>query len=146
MKTIKIILLVTLCFQLQQASAQTSYDITGNWVVDADKTFDSMGVQQKTKYNNMPQEKQQHIYELFENRTFRFYGDSLVQVRFQTDSVQKINGTYYYNSANRKLSINVKGTITQYNVEWLAQNKLKLVFLTASPQGLLNSLYLVLNN
>jgi len=139
------LMLIASLFVCRSSSAQSA-SIEGFWKVEAVATFANMEAAQKDRYSNMPLQKQQHIYKLFESRTFRFYSDSLVQVQFQDGTTKEINGKFRYEATSNRLSINVNGIITLYNIEWLPQNKMRLVFMTPSPQGLLNSLYLVQNH
>ncbi|TMI63719.1 MAG: hypothetical protein E6H07_13195 [Bacteroidetes bacterium] len=147
MKTIRIILFVGLCFQFQQAAAQTTYNMAGNWTVDADKTFDSMSVQQKVKYDNMPLQKRQEIKQSFQNRTFHFLDNTQAEISFTVQGNSKlIKGNWTYESDNKRLIINSEGKSSEYIIKWLDNNQVQLLFATVAPQGLLQSLFLLRNN
>jgi hypothetical protein len=147
MKSTRVILFLSVCILFQQAAAQTEYAITGNWRVDAERTFDSISVQQKAKYNSMPAAKQQEIKQSFQARTFYFYNDTRAEISFTVQNIPKqVIGSWNYEMSVQKLIINSGGKSAEYTVLWENSDHLRLVFGNTSPQGLLESLFLVRNH
>ena len=147
MKKILMLLIIIANALSQKVEAQQVSSINGSWSVNVERTFNAMDSFQKSKYNSMPQQKKSEVQQIFATRTFHFFNDSLVQVKFIVRGGQKqFNGTYSFNSNNHTLFIHSDGGNSSYTVEWLNDKEIKLVFSVLSPQGLLNSLYLNRNN
>ena len=133
--------------QLKLGYAQSTVEIVGNWVVDADKTFDSMDTKKKMRFDSMPLTKRQDIKQSFQGRVFHLYTDSRAEISFSVLGNSKlIQGAWSYSIESKRLLISADGKSSKYIVQWIDNNHLKFIFTGYSTQGLLQSLFLARNN
>lgn len=121
-----------------------SGNLAGQWTVDLTKTLDSMNVQEKARYDSMPNHVRQRFHEAFHNRTFAFDSSGNVTVSFDfKGQARAITGTWSYAPNGSCLTINTEYENRSYDVRWFGLNSLQLQFRSVAGRGTFTSLFLV---
>lgn len=121
-----------------------SGNLAGQWIVDLTKTLDSMNVQEKARYDSMPNHVRQNLHEAFQNRTFDFGSNGNVTVSFSFNQQPRtISGTWSYVAGDSLLTISMGDEERSYDVRWNGVSSIQLVFRNVAALGTFSSLFLV---
>lgn len=129
------------------ASVLAQRDLLGRWVVDLNRTFESTNVQEKKRYDSMPDRVRENMIKTYQNRTFHFEPDGNVTISFSfKDQPRAVKGKWSYQLAQSRLTISTENDDRSYDVRWESQDSIQLVFRSTDGRGTFKSLFLVRNN
>lgn len=138
-----VLLTLLLGLLLQPALGQ---DIQGGWTVDYAATLQNMTPAEKEKMDRLPPHVQQGIAASFTGKQFIFLAHNSLQIRFHLHGQETmVKGTYAYDANRRRLHITADGIERFFQVQWMQEDIIRLMYDDVNQQGLFQSLTLISN-
>lgn len=136
-----------LLISIVNAPVLAQKNLSGKWTVDIIRTFKSSNVQEKSRYDSMPDRVRENMIKTYQNRTFHFEPDGNVTISFSfKDQPRAVKGKWSYQLAQSRLTISTENEDRSYDVRWESQDSIQLVFRSTDGRGTFKSLFLVRNN